>query len=288
MRVIFGLVLVVGLGLAGFAVYMAQNYIQGYQSALAQERATRRPEIETIDVLVMKRAIKYGEELNAEDVQMVKYPKGALPEGIFTTQESLFPENDDRKRVVLRTMEPMEAILAVKVTKPGEEAGLTSRLEKGMRAFAIKVDVTSGVAGFLRPGDRVDVYWTGRVKGSGAELGSDEFTKLIQANIDLIAIDQTANQDLESGNVARTVTVAVKPHQVAALAQAQSTGDLSLSLVGAKDDTVASAIEVNQRVLLGIEEKVEVAQEIEEEEEECTIRTRRGAEVVYIPIPCTN
>ncbi|MEN8748475.1 Flp pilus assembly protein CpaB, partial [Marivita sp.] len=235
----------------------------------------------------LARAMEYGDTLTPEDVKMVKYPKDALPEGIFTTQEDLFPENDSRKRIVLRKLEPLEPLMDVKITKPGEDAGLQARLEKGMRAFAIKVDVASGVAGFLRPGDRVDVYWTGRVKGSGGEIGNDDITKLIQANIDLIAIDQSANQDLETGSVARTVTVAVKPHQVAALAQAQSTGSLSLALVGAQDDTVAEAIEVDQRSLLGLEQKQEVV-EREEAKPQCTIRTRRGSEVVEIPIPCTN
>ncbi len=287
MRVIFALVLLVGLGLAGFAVYMAQNYIEGYQSALAKEKAARKPEIETVEVFVMARGMEYGDSLTKEDVKMVKYPKESLPEGIFTSEEALFPENDDRKRIVLRKLEPMEPLLASKITMPGEDAGLQSRLEKGMRAFAIKVDVASGVAGFLRPGDRVDVYWTGRVKGSGGEIGSDDITKLIQANINLIAIDQTANQDFEASRVARTVTVAVKPHQVAALAQAQSTGSLSLALVGAQDDTVAEAIEVDQRSLLGIEQKAEIV-DFEKPEPECTIRTRKGSDVVEIPIPCTN
>ncbi|MDV4145959.1 MULTISPECIES: Flp pilus assembly protein CpaB [Shimia] len=287
MRVIFALVLLVGLGLAGFAVYMAQNYIEGYQSALAKEKAARKPDIETIEVYVMARAMEYGDTLTQEDVKMVKYPKKSLPEGIFTSEEALFPENDDRKRIILRKLEPMEPLLAAKITMPGEDAGIQSRLAKGMRAFAIKVDVASGVAGFLRPGDRVDVYWTGRVKGSGGEIGNDDITKLIQANIDLIAIDQTANQDFEASRVARTVTVAVKPHQVAALAQAQSTGSLSLALVGAQDDTVAEAIEVDQRSLLGIEQEAEVV-EFNKPEPECTIRTRKGSEVVEIPIPCTN
>lgn len=286
MRVIFALVLLLGLGLAGFAVYMAQNYIEGFQSELAKERATRKPEIETVEVFVTKRALAYGEALTREDVAKVKFPKKALPEGVFRKIEEIFPENEDRPRHVLRAMEAKEALLAVKVTKPGEEAGLTTRLERGMRAFAIRVDVASGVSGFLRPGDRVDVYWTGRVKGSGAEIGNDEVTKLIEAGVNLIAIDQTANQDVEEGRVARTVTVAATPQQVAALAQAQSTGSLSLALVGASDDTVASAIEVDQRSLLGIERE-EIAQEIADEKE-CTIRTRKGAEVVHIPIPCTN
>ena len=79
----------------------------------------------------------------------------------------------------------------------------------------------------------------------------------------------------------------MSPAQVAALAQAQNSGRLSLSLVGAADDTIAQTIEVDQKSLLGIQEEEQVA-EVVEEEKVCTIRTRRGAEVVEIAIPCSN
>ncbi|MBY5931862.1 Flp pilus assembly protein CpaB [Tateyamaria omphalii] len=285
MRMVFGLVLLAGIALAGGAVYMAKNYIGQYQTALAAERAQRDKIVPTIPVYVAERQLKYGEALTQKDVRTVDWPETALPEGAFTADNPLFPDGVTEQRVVLRTMEKNEAILAVKVTEPGEEAGLTSRLERGMRAFAIRVDVASGVSGFLRPGDRVDVYWTGRV---GKDLGGarGEVTKLIQPAIKLIAIDQNAAGDLDGATIAQTVTVAVAPDQVAKLAQAQSTGRLSLSLVGAEDDTVAAAIEVDQRALLGIETK-EVKVEVQEEKT-CSIRTRRGAEVVQIPIPCTN
>ncbi len=285
MRAVFGLVLIVGFALAGGAVYMAKNYIGQYQYALAKERAERPVVVPTVDVYVANRALRYGETLSEEDVRLVKWPEDAIPEGAFVGDNALFPENTDDLRSVLRTMEKDEAILAVKVTEPGEEAGLNSRIARGMRAFTIRVDVASGVSGFLRPSDRVDVYWTGAIDQSMGQ-GRREVTKLIEAGVQLIAIDQSAAGDLDGTVIARTVTVAVRPEQVAALAQAQSTGNLTLSLVGAEDDTVAGAIEVDQRMLLGI-----AAQEAAVEspkEEVCTIRTRRGAEVVEIPIPCTN
>ena len=110
---------------------------------------------------------------------------------------------------------------------------------------------------------------------------------MIETGIQLIAVDQTANSGLDEATIARTVTVAVTPSQVAALAQAQTTGILSLSLGGADDDTVAEAIEVDQSsLLLGIEREAAAIQA--EVEKVCTIRTRRGAEVVVLPIPCTN
>ena len=289
MRVVFGLVLVLGLGLAGFAVYMAKNYIQSYQAQLEKERSERAPNIETVEVYVAKRVLEYGERLTKDDVLLVKFPQEALPEGVFKTEEELLPEGNDEPRTVLRTMEKFEAILNVKVTGPGEDAGITTKLSRGMRAFAIKVDTTSGVAGFLRPGDRVDVYWTGDVGRNGMRTearSTGEVTKLIEAGVKLIAVDQTANNQRTGAAIARTVTVAALPQQVAALAQAQSTGRLTLSLVGAMDDTVAEAIEVDQTALLGLAQAPELM--VKPVEEVCSIRTRRGAEVIVSQIPCTN
>ncbi len=289
MRLVFGLVLVLGLGLAGFAVYMAKSYIQSYQTQLAKERAQRAPQIETVDVIVANEPLRYGQKLEPSMVRLAKFPKESLPNGYFIKSEGLFPDNNKEKRTVRRAMEKNEAVLAVKITKPGEDAGISASLGPGMRAFAIKVDVASGVSGFLRPGDRVDVYWTGQVRGErvrteGNSVG--DVTKLIQTGVRLIAVDQVSNEDTRQAIIARTVTVEAKPQQVAALAQAQATGRLSLSLVGVKDETAAEVIEVDQWRLLGLSKK-----EVEApapKKEVCTIKTRRGGEVVISQIPCTN
>jgi len=290
MRLIFGLVLLVGIGLAGFATYMAKNYIEQYQQQLAEERKQRAPAIETVDVMVAARDLKYGEKLSKDAVQSVAYPKASLPEGVFTEVTALFPEDTRAPREVLRSMVTGEVILTGKVTDPGEPAGIGSRLEPGMRAFAISVDATRGVSGFLRPGDRVDVYWTGdvgrgNIRTEGNSTGS--VTKLIEGRLPLVAVDQSADMDRDEARIARTVTVAATPQQVASLAQAQSTGRLSLSLVGTLDQTTSEVIEVDQNRLLGIQ-AAEAPEPPQMEEERCTIRTRRGAEVVVTPIPCTN
>ncbi len=283
MRMVFGLVLLVGIGLAGGAVMMAKNYIEAYQTELAKERAARATVVPTVDVLVANASLRYGETLSPDAVRSVRWPKDAVPAGSFLSMDELFPNNNAKPRYVLRAMEKDEAIMALKVTEPGEDAGLISRLERGMRAFAIRVDVASGVSGFLRPGDRVDIYWTGTLPGRNERR---DVTQMIESGITLIAIDQTAGDDLNGTQIARTVTVAASPEQVAKLAQAQSTGGLSLALLGANDDSVTDRVEVDQNALLGIV-AAEVAPEAEEERV-CTIRTRRGAEVVDIPIPCTN
>lgn len=281
MRAVFGLVLIVGVGLAGFAVYMAKDYIEGYQQALAAEKA-KGGSIDTVEIIVTKKAVKYGDELTSNDVRLVRWPSSSVPKGAFSKPEQLFPEGFNEPRAVLRSIEPGEAILKAKLTDPGEAAGLTALLERGQRAFTIEVDVSSGVSGFLRPGHHVDVYWTGRVN-SGQRSG--EVTKLIQSSLPLIAIDQSANEEVKSSGIAKTVTVAADPQQVAALAQAQSTGNLTLSLVGTGDDVMNDRIEVDQNALLGV---VETEAPTVQEEEVCTVLTRKGGEAIETRIPCTN
>ncbi len=278
MRILFGLVLLIGIGLAGFAVYMAQGYVERQQAQLAQERKKQDQIVPTTEVYVLTQPLRYGQKLSKDDVRLVRWPVDAVPEGAFTTEEALFPEGEDELRSVTRAMEKDEAVLRVKVTEPGEDAGVGSRLAAGMRAFALRVDVASGVSGFVRPGDRVDIYWTG--SPPGGEGG--EFTKLIDTNVRIIAIDQTADQDRNSPLVARTVTIEATPQQVASFAQAQASGRLSLSLVGANDETASEVVQVDQRMLLGIERRTIQQQEV------CTIRTRKGAEIVEVPIECTN
>lgn len=284
MRSVFGLVLLLGMGLAGFAVYMVQGFVSEQETALAQERARAAQSVPTSKIYAPTRTVLYGEPITVDDVALIDYAIKHIPEGAFATFEELFPEGEDTPRVVLRQMEKDEPVLAIKVTEPGQNAGITSRLDRGMRAFTIKVDVASGVSGFLRPTDTVDVYWSGSVGGEGQQ----SFTQLIKSNVEIIAIDQSANGERNEASIARTVTVQVSPQDVAVLAQAQSTGALSLSLVGDNDDTVTGEILVNQRSLLGLAEPVVAQVEEVQQREVCTIITNKGGERVEVPIPCTN
>ncbi|MBF9034088.1 Flp pilus assembly protein CpaB [Rhodobacterales bacterium HKCCE2091] len=271
MRLIFGLVLIVGVALAGFAVYIAQDRFAQYQNAIAQQRNAI---IETTDIFVVNTQLRYGQQLRPEHVVAIRWPADHVPFGAFTTMEEIFPDGPDVPRTVLRVMERDEPILRSKVTGPGQDAGVASRLARGMRAVAIRVDVTSGVSGFLRPGDRVDVYWSGSSRG-------EDVTRLIRSNVQIIAIDQIADEDRNNPTIARTITVEAAAEDVAALAQAQSTGRLTLALVGVEDDTASETVEINQNTLLGIAEV-----EREAGPRICTVRARRGGEVVVTPVPC--
>lgn len=278
MRAMFGLVLVAGVGLAGAAVYMAKGYISKTETALQKELAIKAQTGGLVEVYVVKKSVDYGDPLTKDDVQKSYLPKNTLPEATFGDIAMLFPEDNSEPRYVLRPMEKFEPILAIKVTEPGEQAGLTGALEKGMRAFAIKVEA----ADFLQPGDRVDIYWTGATDSSTGEI-----TRLIESTMKIIAVDRNGKSQSSDGSIQnRTMTVAATPEQVARLAQAQATGRLVMSLVGVGDDTETGKIEVDTGSMLGITEAA--APVAVEAEKVCTIRTRKGADVVEIPIPCTN
>jgi pilus assembly protein CpaB len=278
MRAMFGLVLVAGVGLAGAAVFMAKGYISKTETALQKELAIKAQTGGLVEVYVVKKAVSYGQPLTKDDVLKSYMPKNTLPDDTFADIALLFPDDDSKPRYVLREMEKFEPILAVKVTEPGEQAGLTGSLAKGMRAFAIKVEA----ADFLQPGDRVDLYWTGAVDGNQGEM-----TRLIESTMEIIAVDRNGKSKNSDGAIQnRTMTVAATPEQVARLAQAQATGRLVMSLVGVGDDTATGKIEVDTGSMLGITAAAAPVEVISEQV--CTIKTRKGADVVEIPIPCTN
>lgn len=269
-------ILGIGLALAGFGVYMAKDYVSQTEAAIAAAQASHAvlPVLNTTQVLVATRPLRYGEPIRVSDVQPIAWPTDAVPPGAFTDMALLIPD-PNRPRVALRAMEPMEPLLAVKVSQPGQPAGIAAMLTPGNRAFTIRVDQNSGISGTLRPSDTIDIYWTGR--------GTDgEITRLLSSGVRIIALDENADQDRTFNGVPRSITVEAEPEMIATLAQGQSTGRLSLSLVGLDDDVATGAVQVDARSLLGMETRVE--QVIER----CTVRTRRGSEVVMIEIPCTN
>lgn len=275
MRAVFGLVLIVGLGLAGMAVYMIQGYIAQTEALLSKERAFNAKAGKLVEAYVFAKPLNYGDALTEADVQLVYWPEKALPESIFRDKAALFPENAKGPRYIVRSTEAFEPVLASRVTAPGELAGLTAKLEAGKRAFAIKVGVATGVAGFVKPDDLIDIYWTGGVSG-----GDGNMTRLIESSILIIAVDNAFGENQTSNTVAKTITVAVSPEQVGRLTQAQATGNLSMSLVGNDPNAVTAKVEVDTKSMLGIVEEVQAPEVVVEVEKKCYAKQRSGGVLV--------
>jgi len=273
MRIVFAFVLLVGIGLAGAAAYLAQQTFGDLEAELAQARRNNVPAIELVGVAVATRDLTFGAYLQPGDVKLIGWPKGHVPAGAYTDLERLIGGEGAKPRALLLTIVKDEPVLPHKVTDFGVDAGVRSRLAPGMRAFTININISTGVSGFLQPNDRVDIYWTG-------DGGSDTITRLILEGVRLIAVDQVENSDVTRTIMARTVTVEVSPQTVAELTQAQQTGRLTLSLRGAEDDALTGVFEVDQNDIIGNEIIAVEAKPV------CTLRTRKGAEVIVVEVPC--
>ncbi|QPH55299.1 Flp pilus assembly protein CpaB [Pontivivens ytuae] len=268
MRLVFLLFLVAGLGLAGFAVLAAKQRFDSYEEALARSQQAEQQQQQYVPVVVARRQLAYGATLTPDMVGILNFPQQAVNEDWFSSREEIFGESSE-PRQVLRVIERGEPIMSMKITGFGQQAGMAARLGEGFRAFTIRVDVASGVSGFLKPSDRVDVFWSGRFRGEAV-------TRLIIENLELIAIDQISDSDRNRPMVARTITVKVTPEQAATLAQAQSSGALSLSLRGLGDETVTGDLEINLDDVVGYVAPEPVAAPAPVERRTVTIR--RGTE----------
>ncbi len=224
MRIIALIILIFGVALAGGAVFFASDRYEKLQAALQQQAAAVQPAaptIETVPVVVATRKLQYGQPLTAKSLKVVQFSKDSAPPNAFASIEDLISEGE--KRIVLRSIEPSEPILKSKITGFGERATISAQLTPGMRAFTLRIDSVSGVAGFLLPNDRVDIFLT-RSNADGLAAN------LLMQNVKVIAIDQFSDKESNQARIARTATVEVSPKDAQALALAQQVGRLTMSL----------------------------------------------------------
>ena len=182
-------------------------------------------------VVVAARAIHAGSLLKPEDL-IAKEVAIALENG------EIVVESPDAHRALIgammrRGMGPGEIMRSADVTKPGEHGFLAAVLEPGKRAVTIGVDATSGSAGLIWPGDRVDVILTVSSTDPTVRPGRRVAAETVLPNARVIAIDQQLVQGAAptSGDPhSRTVTLEVLPGEAERVSVAMRLGRLSLSL----------------------------------------------------------
>ncbi len=218
MRRIGLIVLAVALVLGGLAVFGLVGLMKGRGGA------------NTTSVVVAARPIEFGQALTPDVLRTQAWPADAVPEGAFTQIPDL---TTGEQRLALRSIAPNEPVLASRISGVGGRATLSASITEGHRAVAIRVNDVVGVAGFVLPGDVVDVLLT-RQEGSGFNNRSMR-TDLLIENVRVLAVDQTASESQNDPQVARAVTIEVMPADGQKVALASQIGTLSLSLRRADD-----------------------------------------------------
>jgi pilus assembly protein CpaB len=173
-------------------------------------------------VVVATRPLRYGMELTDPDLAEVPWQVNAVPKGIFRTKAELLQGKD--RRSVLSSIEINEPILEWKITGPGQRASLSALIEEGMTAVTVSVNEIVGVAGFVLPGDRVNVLLT------RTDTQRGEYTDVLMQNVRVLAVNQLADDKVEKPVVAKAVTLEVSMQDAQKLTLAANVGRLSLTL----------------------------------------------------------
>ena len=176
----------------------------------------------TRSIVVAALPVRYGATMGQQHFREIPWPEGTtLPIGAYETIQSVLAENP--KRVALDAIEENEVVLRSKITGPGQRAILSSLLQANMTAVTIRVTDIAGVAGFVMPGDHVDVLVTRQADNKG-------HTDILLQNVRVLGVDQIADDKNDKPVVARAITLEAPIDAAQKLALANTVGTVSLAL----------------------------------------------------------
>ena len=203
--------------MGGIAAILARNWLETHSRASSAAES-----IGTI--VVAAKPLGFGVAVASDNVTEIRWAAKALPEGAFMTKEDLFK---DGRHIVLAPLARNEPVLRSKITGPGQRGSLSSLLQEGSSAVTVRVDDVRGVAGFILPGDFVDVVL---IKTDDERARRENYSDILLQHVKVLAIDQLASERQEQPTVAKAVTLEVTPEQAQKILLASNVGKLSLIL----------------------------------------------------------
>ena len=158
--------------------------------------------------------------------------------------ENAIKLSDFNGAVVRRTIHAGDAVPTDALMKSGEGGFMSAVLNPGMRAVSIAVTPTSGNAGFISPGDHVDLIVTHRIKTAGTANGGGSesvVSETFARSVRVVAVDQMLDNPDNKAIIAKTVTVEVTPRQAEEVAVASAMGTISMALCSLAEPKTAAA-----------------------------------------------
>jgi pilus assembly protein CpaB len=216
---------VIALVMAGATAMFARSYLSA-ERADRSTQAAPAPQQITKDVLVAATDLPAGSFIKAENVRWQAWPEAAVNDTYMI--EGVAKSEDVVGAVVRRGIVAGEPVTGGRIVRPGDRGFLAAVLQPGMRAVAIGVNPTSGVAGLVFPGDRVDIILTQTIQTGGPEPRMASETVL--ENVRVLAIDQVLNDQSGEPTLGKNATIEVTPKQAEVVAVVSDMGKLSLSL----------------------------------------------------------
>ena len=209
-------------------IYTAQSWLSSQRQAVA---AQTKPEKKVTLVLVAAKVLPTGSFVRAEDLRWQEWPSESANDSYLYKDKAANAVQEEVGAVVRQRIAAGEPVTPGMLMKPGDRGFLAAVLEPGMRAISVSVTATSGVAGLVFPGDRVDLILSHQVKDELDPSGPPKTaSETVLTDIRVLAIDQTVTDQDNKPVLAKTVTFEVTPKQVEVIGVASSLGSLSLSL----------------------------------------------------------
>lgn len=231
------LVTVAGAAALG-AVFLARSWLDDRRAELAALERSEPVQVETIDtveVLVSQEALASGTFLSLEQFSWTAFPADNIPES-YLTRADLAVEaethgntDDPLSGAVIRgTLTEGEPLTVGQIIRPGDRGFLAAVLRPGKRAISVPVDATTGIAGFVFPGDQVDLLLTHEIEFPGNK--SHFATETVLSDLRVLAVDQRTDHADSGPALAKTATLEVSPSSAEVIAVALRMGRLSLAL----------------------------------------------------------
>jgi pilus assembly protein CpaB len=214
------ILIVISLLLAVGAAWVANRW-------LITQNERREAASDTVQVAAAAIDIPFGTRVEPRHVAMIQMLKGTAPEGVFPASAAV--EGKIARAPIMKG----EILLAGRFADQGEGSTLATVITEDMRAVSVRVNDVVGVAGFLLPGNRVDVV-------SAYRDGQQTRSETIVQNVKVLAVDQTAATEKNEPVVVRAVTLEVTPADAERLALAAERGAIQLALRNPLDDRLVA------------------------------------------------
>jgi len=217
----FIIMLSIALLLSLLAAWVANRWIQG-----------RAVPDTAMSVVVAAVEIPFGVKLEESQVKLIAWPgNSALPQGAYSSKEQVV------NKVAMNKFYPDEIITEKRISEYLGGSTLSALITKEYRAISVRVDDVVGVAGFILPGNKIDILSTRMDRTTNKAT-----TRTLLQNIKVLAVDQEASQEKEKPAIVRAVTLELRPDQAEIMVQAMQEGTIQLTLRNPLDSVVEDTV----------------------------------------------
>jgi pilus assembly protein CpaB len=208
-----------------------------------QNQPVKQVTTPTQPVVVAAADLQLGADIKKEDLQVVQFPAGKTPEGTFAKVDEVVG------RGLIVPIVKNEPILKAKLASKEAGSGLPPVIPEGMRAVSVRVNEVVGVAGYVLPGNRVDVVAT----ASPTEQRADTTSKVVLSNVQVLTAGTRMEQGQDQSKPVQVtvVTLLVYPEQAERLALASTEGKIQLALRNPLDQGAPTTPGIKTSGLMG-------------------------------------